>query len=200
MGKPKNPYAKPDRFTQRAKEEGYAARSVYKLSEIDQKYRLLRGAMKVVDLGCAPGSWSKYALEHIGTLGRLVGIDLTPVDMAGGIFLQRSIMDVPPEEIQELLGGRADVVLSDMAPLTSGVALTDHVLQLELATMALEVAKSILVPGGAFVCKVFDGEDAPAFVLTVRKSFAETKRVRPEAVRSNSKEFFLVCTGFKPGA
>lgn len=198
MRKPKNPYAKPDRFTQRAKEEGYAARSVYKLTEIDRSFRLLRPGQRVLDLGCAPGSWSKYALERIGTNGTLVGVDLTEVDLPRGIFLQRSIFEVPTDELRELLGGPADVVLSDMAPLTSGVALADHVAQLELAAQALQIAREILAPGGSFVCKVFDGEDAPKFVLEVRRSFEATKRARPEAVRQNSREFFVVSTGFTP--
>lgn len=191
-----NPYAKPDKFTRQAKDEGYAARSVYKLQEIDQRHKLLRRGQRVVDLGCAPGSWSAYVIERVGH-GHLVGIDLTEVAMPGGIFLQRSILDVPAEEIFALLGGKADVVLSDMAPLTTGARDADHYAQIELATCALERAIALLVPGGSFVVKVFEGPDAKGFELAARKHFSAAKRVRPEAVRANSREWFLVATGFK---
>jgi 23S rRNA (uridine2552-2'-O)-methyltransferase len=192
-----NPYRKPDRFTQKAKEEGYAARSVYKLEEIDQRFRLLRRGQRVVDLGCAPGSWSAYALQQIGPGGRLVGIDLTPVALPHGIFLARSAFDMPPEEFETLLGGKPDVVLSDMAPLTTGARDADHYAQVELARRAFDLAVTLLVPNGSFVAKVFEGQDAKPFELDVRKRFSEVKRARPEAVRQNSREFFLVAKGFR---
>jgi 23S rRNA (uridine2552-2'-O)-methyltransferase len=191
-----NPYRKPDRFSQKAKDEGYAARSVYKLEELDKRFKLLKRGMRVVDLGCAPGSWSKYAIERVGP-GELVGIDLTEVAMPGGTFLTRSAFDVPPEELFGLLGSQADVVLSDMAPLTTGARDADHFVQIELARRAFDVACALLRPGGAFVCKVFEGEDSKAFELDVRKKFGEVKRARPEAVRSSSREFFLVAQGFR---
>jgi len=191
----RNPYAKPDRFTRRAKEEGYQARSVYKLTEIQHRFRLLKRGQRVVDLGCCPGSWSTFALENIGPRGTLVGIDITETALPGGVFLHKSIRDLAEGELHEHLGGPADVVLSDMAPLTTGNALGDHVEQLELATLAADVADDILKPGGAFVCKVFDGEDAHAFVLRLRASYAKVKRVKPDAVRRTSREFFVVCEG-----
>jgi len=191
-----NPYKKPDRFTQKAKEEGYAARSVYKLQEIDQRFKLLKRGQRVMDLGCAPGSWSAYAIEQIGPKGALVGIDLTPVSLPGGTFLTKSIFDVTPEELTQILGDKPEVVLSDMAPLTTGARDADHYAQIELATSALQVAVASLIPGGSFVVKVFEGQDAKAFELEVRKQFAVTKRMKPEAVRQNSREFFLVATGF----
>jgi 23S rRNA (uridine2552-2'-O)-methyltransferase len=190
-----NPYRRPDRFSQKAKAEGYAARSVYKLEELDRRFHLLRRGQKVVDLGAAPGSWSKYVIERVGP-GNLVGVDITPVDLPGGIFLTRSVFDVTTEELQALLGGPADVVLSDMAPLTMGARDADHYAQIELARRAFDVAVAILKPGGSFVCKVFEGQDAKAFELDVRKRFDTTKRARPEAVRQVSREFFLVSTGF----
>ncbi len=193
---PKNPYAKPDRFTKQAKEEGYAARSVYKLREIDERFKLLRGGQRVLDLGNAPGSWSRYALEKVGRKGRVVGVDLTPVELPYGTWITRSIYDVEAAELLEHLGGPADVVLSDMAPLTTGNALGDHVAQLELAARAVELAKALLVRGGSLVVKVFDGEDAPAFVASLRGVWEEVKRVRPEAVRQVSREFFVVGRGF----
>lgn len=191
-----NPYKKPDRFTQKAKEEGYAARSVYKLEEIDRRFRLLRRGQRVIDLGCAPGSWSAYVIEKVGPTGRLVGVDLTPVALPGGTFLTRSCFEVPAEEFRELLGGAPELVLSDMAPLTTGARDADHFAQVELARQAFDLAMALLGKGGGFVAKVFEGPDAKPFELDVRKRFSEVKRVRPEAVRQNSREFFLVATGF----
>ena len=192
-----NPYRRPDRFTRKAKDEGYAARSVYKLEEIDRRARLLKRGQRIVDLGCAPGSWSAYAIERIGPSGALVGVDLTEVAMPGGTFLQRSVYDVTADELKEALGGSADLVISDMAPLTTGARDADHYAQIELARRAFELATELLAPGGGFVAKVFEGQDAKPFELDVRKRFEQTKRYKPEAVRQQSREFFLVSTGFR---
>jgi 23S rRNA (uridine2552-2'-O)-methyltransferase len=192
-----NPYKRPDRFSRQAKEEGYAARSVYKLDEIDKRVRLLRRGQRVLDLGCAPGSWSKYAIERAGA-GNVVGVDLTEVALPGGTFLTASINDVTADQLREALGGPADVVLSDMAPLTTGARDADHYAQIELARRAFEIACDLLVPRGAFVAKVFEGQDAKAFELDVRKRFEEGRRIRPEAVRQNSREWFMVAQGFLP--
>jgi 23S rRNA (uridine2552-2'-O)-methyltransferase len=197
-GKPQNPYAKPDRFTRAAKAQGFKARSVFKLSEVDQKLRLLRPGQKVVDLGCFPGSWSQYVLQRIGRGGALVGVDLSAPELPGGTFLARSVMDVSAEELRAALGGAADLVLSDMAPATTGVPFADHARQLVLARRALELAVAVLAPGGALFAKVFDGEEVPAFQAEVRAHFAKVKRYRPEAVRESSREFFLLGEGFAP--
>lgn len=196
--RPGNPYQKPDRFSRQAKEEGYAARSVYKLQDIQRRTRLLRPGQRVVDLGCAPGSWLGYAAEQVGARGVVVGVDLEEPTVRPGPVIVRSVLEVEPAEILEALGGPADVLLSDMAPRTTGDTFGDHVRQIELANRALTVALAVLAPGGAFVCKVFDGEEAHAFVQSIRPHFAETRRVRPEAVRQNSREFFVVATGFVP--
>jgi 23S rRNA (uridine2552-2'-O)-methyltransferase len=198
VSRPKNPYAKPDRFTRQAKDEGYAARSVYKLREIDARTRLFAPGQRVVDLGCAPGSWSQLALERIGRRGRLVGVDITEMTLPGAVVLHASVLEVTPDALRTALEGPADIVLSDMAPLTTGNALLDHVVQIELATCAFTLACAVLVPGGHFVCKIFDGEDAHAFIQSVRPRFEDVRRVRPEAVRQNSREFFLVARGHRP--
>jgi len=187
-----------DRFTKQAKSEGYLARSVYKLAEIDTRFRLFRPGQKVVDLGCSPGSWLVWASERVGARGKVLGIDILepgPVDVP---FLVQDIFDTDPQVFREALGGDADIVLSDMAPRTTGNLLGDHVRQIELATRALEVAVALLKPGGHFVVKVFDGEDAHAYVQRIRPHFEKVKRVRPEAVRTQSREFFVVATGFLP--
>jgi len=192
-----NPYSKPDRYTKQAKEEGFQARSVYKLTEMHKRFRILKQGQRVVDLGCCPGSWSTFAIQTIGDRGTLVGIDITETALPGGTFLHKSIRDLEDGELEGHLGGKAHVVLSDMAPLTTGNPFGDHIEQLELASLAADVADDILVPGGTFVTKVFDGEDAQAFVLRLRKAYDKVKRVKPEAVRRNSREFFLVCQGKK---
>ena len=193
----RNTYKRPDRFTQRAKQEGFAARSVYKLEEIQRRFRLFRRGQRVVDLGCYPGSWSAYVLAQIGDSGTLVGVDLEEPEIAGGTWMTASCFDVEPEQIGEALGGQADVVLSDMAPRTTGDTFGDHVRQVEIARRALELAVALLADGGSFVVKVFDGEEAPDLQREVKAHFAKVKRVRPEAVRKESREFFLVATGFR---
>lgn len=194
--RPANPYRRPDRFTRQAKEEGYAARSVFKLREMQERSRVLRRGQRVLDLGCAPGSWLAYAHEVLGPTGVVVGVDVVAPDAAPGPVIVKSVLEVEPDELLAALGGPADVVLSDMAPRTTGDPTGDHFVQIELATRALALARAVLAPGGSFVCKVFDGQDAPAFVDAVRASFEAVKRVRPEAVRRQSREFFVVATGF----
>lgn len=194
--RPENPYRKPDRFTRAAKDQGFAARSVFKLSEVQRRHPILRQGQRVVDLGCFPGSWSQYALQVIGPSGHLVGVDLQAPALPG-TFLARSVFEVTAEELLLALGGPADVVLSDMAPNTTGVTFTDHVRQMELARCAVERADAVLAPGGTLFLKVFDGEEVPAFQSDLRKRYTKLDRYRPEAVRRNSREFFLLATGKK---
>lgn len=193
----KNPYKKPDAFAQRAKEEGFEARSVYKLEEIQRRFRLLRPGQRVVDLGCFPGSWARYAWGIVGSRGKIVGIDLKEPLLTGPTWIVRSIHDVTTEEIVAALDGPADVVLSDMAPNTMGDRDSDHLQQIELARRALEVALAIGAPGSAFVCKVFEGREAKDFEMEARRAYEKVKRVRPEAVRKVSREWFLVAEGKK---
>lgn len=192
----RNPWAKADRFTKQAREEGYAARSVFKLKEVQQRFRILKPRQRVVDLGCSPGSWSRYVLEVIGERGTLVGVDIAEPQFVGGQIIHRCVNEVSVEEIEAALGGPADVVLSDMAPRTTGNLLGDHVEQIALAQRALDLAVGLLNPGGSFLVKVFDGEDAPSFVTGTRPFFNKVKRVRPGAVRRESREFFVLGDGF----
>jgi 23S rRNA (uridine2552-2'-O)-methyltransferase len=188
---------RPDHFAKRAKAEGYAARSVYKLAEIDRRFHVLARLRRVVDLGSHPGSWSKLVRER-NPKAVLVGVDLQETPSYAGTQLVASVHDVPPEALQALLGGKADLVLSDMAPNTTGARLKDHVDQLDLVRSAWRIAQAILAPGGTFVAKVFDGEDAPALVEELRPAFETFKRVRPEATRKDSREVFVVGLGFRP--
>lgn len=188
---------KADHWNKKAKAEGFPARSVYKLEEIDRRFKVLPRGGRVLDLGCCPGSWSQLVARRAPGV-RLVGVDIQPVEGYPGTFLLGSALELPATELRAALGGPADLVLSDMAPLTTGNRLTDHVAQLRLADMAFHVARELLAPGGTFVAKVFDGEDAHPWTLQVRPWFEVCRRVRPEATRDASVEFFFVCQGFRP--
>lgn len=193
-------YKRPDHWSRKAKEEGYAARSVFKLEEIHARFPILpRGVPRPigVDLGCFPGSWSKWLIER-GV--RIVGVDLKAPDLAGGTWIVASALEVTAEQLLEAAGGPIDLLVSDMAPNTTGNRFTDHCRQIELASRALELAMAVLSPRGAFVAKVFDGEDAPAYVRRVQTSFTEFRRLKPEATRDNSVEFFVAGRGVSPGA
>lgn len=194
-------YKKPDHWARKAKDEGYAARSVFKLDEIHKRFPILprsaggaQGAPIAVDLGCFPGSWSMWLLER-GV--RVVGVDLQAPQLTGGTWIVASALEVTAEQLLEAAAGPIDLLVSDMAPNTTGQKFTDHVRQIELATRALELAKAVLTPGGAFVAKVFDGADAPAYVRAVQASFGEFKRLKPEATRDSSIEFFVAGRGVK---
>lgn len=191
-------YKKADHFSRRAQKEGYAARSVYKLQEMQQKWKFLKPGQRVVDLGCAPGSWSRFAQEQIGFGGVLVGIDIQEVAGYPGQFLQQSIEDTEVDPMRQLLGGDADVVISDMAPSTTGNRFTDHVRQIALIESGLHLALQLLRPGGSFVAKVFEGQDAQAFVQSLRSEFGSVKRFKPKATRGRSVEFFVAGMDRKP--
>ena len=191
-----NPYAKPDVYTQRAKAAGYPARSVYKLEEIDRRVRLLRGGMRVLDLGCAPGSWLLYVAQRIGPSGRVRGVDLTPLEVALPPNAQAVAGDVftPTPEIDAFMKelGPYDVVLSDMAPNTSGNRLTDQVRSAELVVRTLDVAEQLLARGGTWVAKIFMSDEVPKIRARVRSMFETERIIRPEGTRANSTEVFLV--------
>jgi len=192
----KNPYAKPDAFTQRAKGAGYPARSVYKLEEIDRRARLLKGGMHVLDLGAAPGSWSLYAAQKIGGSGRLLAVDLDPLKTAlpgHATFFQGDALSLDNEALAT--HAPYDVVLSDMAPRTTGNGFADQARSFELFMRALAVAVHLTKPGGSFVGKIFMGDDLPLARAELKKHFAEERMMRPEGTRSVSFELFVVGLG-----
>lgn len=186
-----------DHYGRRAKSDGHAARSVYKLEEIEQRFKVLPRNGRVLDLGCSPGSWSRFAKQAGGPDTTCVGIDLTEVNGYPGVQFVDSVFDVDPQRIRDALGAGPQLVMSDMAPSTTGNRFTDHVRQVELAEQARVLASELLVPGGHFVVKVFDGEDAPALIERIRADYGKTKRVKPKATRKESVEFFVVGLGRK---
>ena len=184
-----------DHYGKKAKSDGFAARSVYKLEEIQRRFSVIPRNGRVLDLGCSPGSWTAYAKRVGGADTRAVGIDLDEVGGYLGHQFVGSVFDVSAEEILEALGGPADLVMSDMAPKTSGNRFTDHVRQVELAEQARVLAAQVLAPGGNFIAKVFEGEEAADLVARVRPDYEKTKRVKPKATRKESVEFFVVGLG-----
>ncbi|MBL9023616.1 MAG: RlmE family RNA methyltransferase [Myxococcales bacterium] len=188
-----NPYKKPDVHTRAAKQQGFPARSVFKLEEIDKRCRLLRQGQHVVDLGAAPGSWSMYASQVIGRGGRLLSIDLDPLKSSLGpnaTVVQGDAFDVASEVFAE--HGPFDVVLSDMAPRTSGNRDADQWRSFELVMRAIEVARAHGKPGSSFIAKIFMGPDYEKARAALRELYAEVRTLRPETVRRNSIEVFLV--------
>jgi 23S rRNA (uridine2552-2'-O)-methyltransferase len=191
-GKP-NPYRRPDAFTRAAKARGYPARSVFKLEEIDRRARLLRGGQRVLDLGAAPGSWSMYASGRVGGQGKILAVDLTEITTALGAnvrFVCGDALALPAEVLAE--AGPFDVVLSDMAPSTTGTRDADQARSHDLFMGALAIARAHTRAGGSFVGKIFMGGDFPQAKEAVRQAFEEVRVIRPEGTRSTSFEVFLV--------
>jgi 23S rRNA (uridine2552-2'-O)-methyltransferase len=196
-----SPYKRPDHFTRDAKKAGYPARSVWKLDEIDRRVQLLRPGMKVLDLGAAPGSWSLYAAQKIGPSGKLLAVDLSPLGTVlppNATFLQGDALSL--EDGQVAAFAPYDVVLSDMAPRTTGSKGVDQARSYELFMRALAVAGSLLRPGGAFVGKIFMSEELKLARATLKELFDEERLIRPEGTRSVSTELFVVGRGRKKAA
>lgn len=197
MSKLRDPHHRHDAFFKRAREAGFAARSVFKLEEIDKKLRLLRPGYRVLDLGCRPGSWMQYALKAVGAHGAVVGIDRDPLDQPlSGARVMRG--DIYETSDAELLGELKafDVVLSDMAPDTTGVRATDQARSAALFEEALTRAERLLAPTGSFVGKIFQGPDLEGIRKRMGTRFAEVKLIKPESSRAQSIEIFLAGKGF----
>jgi len=191
-----------DPYVARAKREGLRSRAAYKLAEIDDKFHILKPGGKVVDLGAAPGGWSQVAAKRVGAAerrGRVVGIDLLPMDpVPGADFLQLDFLDeMAPQALRDLLGGAADVVLSDMAANATGHRQTDHLKIVALVEMAAEFAREVLKPGGVFVAKVLQGGTEGALLAQLKRDYATVKHMKPAASRADSAELYLVATGFR---
>ena len=183
-----------DHFTRRARDEKRLARSVYKIEEIDRKYRLIKRGQRVLDLGCYPGSWSQYSTEKVGPQGEVVGIDLKRPDRFAAPnfrFLEADVLNLDLERVKKEISPR-NVVISDLAPQTSGIHIVDTSRSMELARKALVIALALLQEGGHFLCKVFEGEDIKAFRIELSRHCEEARTVRPAAVRKASREVYLL--------
>ena len=185
-----------DHYTRQAKKDRFPARSVYKLQEIQQKHQLIKKGYKVLDLGCAPGSWLLYAAKITGDRGRVVGIDLKPVTGQVPAHAEIIAADVFTLDIKSLNTG-FNVVLSDMAPATTGHKDVDAARSYNLCETALGIAQSVLLPGGSFVCKIFQGPDFKEFTDIVKADFKELKIFKPHSSRKASKEIFVIGKGKK---
>jgi 23S rRNA (uridine2552-2'-O)-methyltransferase len=188
-----------DPYVAAARREGYRSRAAFKLIELDDRFRLLRPGARVVDLGCAPGGWTQVAVERVGPRGFVLGIDLTETAPIRGARLLRADLHDPETvaAIEEALGGRADIVLSDMAPPATGHAATDHLRIVALAEAGYAVASAILAPGGCFVAKVFQGGAEDELLAALKQHFAELRHAKPPASRARSAETYVVAKGFR---
>ncbi len=191
--------ARRDQYRRLAKDQGYRARSAYKLLQINRSYNIIKKGDKVVDLGCAPGGWLQVAVKEVKPSGKVIGIDLKPVKpVVDAIILQGSVED--PDilsKIEEILGGKADVVLSDLAPNVSGVWDIDHARQISLSTIALRFTQRVLRIGGTSVFKVFDGNMLKEFRSELHRSFGKVFLSKPSASRQESSELYVICLNFK---
>ncbi|MNL14058.1 Ribosomal RNA large subunit methyltransferase E [compost metagenome] len=185
-----------DRFFHKAKEEGFAARSVFKLEEIDQKFKMFKPGQVVLDLGASPGSWSQYASKKAGSAGKILGVDLSPVNvkLPNAVFIQADLRDLNLVDIFNQHGfvPPFDIVMSDMAPKTTGIRGTDQARSMELCELALDIARRFLKKDGHFVCKLFHSDEFTKLRDEIKKSFHKCEIVKPESTRKISKEIFLV--------
>jgi 23S rRNA (uridine2552-2'-O)-methyltransferase len=191
-----------DPYVTRAKREGLRSRAAYKLMEIDDRHHLFKPGAKVIDLGAAPGGWSQVASKRVAAVegrGRVIAIDVLDMAAMPGVdFLQGDFLDPgAPEDLKAVLGGPADVVLSDMASNATGHRKTDHIRIMALAEAAAAFAGEVLVPGGAFMCKVLQGGTEATLLTELKRDFTSVKHVKPAASRADSAELYLLATGFR---
>lgn len=197
-------YQSQDFFFKKAKEDGYPARSVYKLMEIDKKYNLFRAGQHILDLGCAPGSWALYVSERIKPKGIVMGIDLKDVGITSDnfIFIQSDIFKMEDHQLIEFMnknnfGPKIDGLISDMAPSTSGVRVLDAGRSAQLAERALALSNLLLKQGGFLILKILEGGEHDLVWRQIKDVFSFQKQIRPKAVRRNSREIYIIANGFK---
>lgn len=189
-----------DEYVKRAQKEGWRSRAAFKLEEIDRQDHLLKPGMTVVDLGAAPGGWSQYAKKRVGPDGRVLALDILPMEPLAGVeimegdFTEMAVLDLVRERLQ---GQQVDLVIADMAPNISGVAVSDQARAMELAELALEFADQNLKPGGSLLLKVFQGAGFQALHRSVQQRFEKVLSRKPKASRAESREFYLLAKGFK---
>ncbi len=191
-----------DPYVAQAKRDGYRSRAAYKLIEIDERYHVLKAGQRVVDLGAAPGGWAQVASRKVGVeqgRGKVVGIDLLPIDpLAGVAFEVLDFLDESaPERLKAMLGGKADLVLSDMAANATGHKKTDHIRIVALAELAIDFACEVLEEGGAFLAKVFQGGTEGELLRRLKSDFTTVHHVKPNASRAGSAELYVLAMGFR---
>jgi 23S rRNA (uridine2552-2'-O)-methyltransferase len=189
-----------DVFVKRARESGFRSRAIFKLEEIQKSDRLLKPGMVVVDLGAAPGGWSQYAAKMLAGRGRILALDILPMDPIPGVeFVQGDFSsdEVFAEFLNRLGTDRPNLVMSDMAPNMSGIAEVDHARSMHLVELALDFAKRSLAPGGDFLTKVFQGREFESFMRTLRAAFGTVKVRKPSASRARSPELYLLARNFR---
>ncbi len=186
-----------DPYVAAAQAQGWRSRAAFKLIEMDDKFHLIRPGMRVLDLGAAPGGWCQVARKR--GAGQVVALDLLPIDPIPGVTLLQGDFNDPdmPARLEAVLGGKADLVLSDMAPNTTGHNATDHLRIIALAELALDFAVKVLAPGGAFVAKVFQGGSEKQMLAPMKQLFASVRHAKPPASRKESSELYVVATGFR---
>src|SRR5215472_13808692 len=192
-----------DPYVARAKRQGLRSRAAFKLAEIDDRYKLVKSGARVVDLGAAPGGWSEIAARRAGDSGRVIALDILEMKPIAGVeflqldFLDRSALARLAALLGTARGGKADVVLSDMAANATGHRQTDHLRIMALAEAAAEFAREVLAPGGVFLCKVLQGGTEAALLAELKRDFSSVKHVKPPASRSDSSELYLLAKGFR---
>ena len=188
-----------DPYVQEAKRLGYRGRAAFKIAEIDDKYKILHPGARIVDLGCAPGGWTQIALNRCGADAQVVGIDLLECEpIPGATLLVGDFMDDDaPDRLKSVMGGKADVVLSDMAANTTGHPPTDHLRIVALVELAYDFAQEVLAPGGAFVAKVFAGGTEASLLKTLKQDFERVYHMKPKSSRKESPEMYVVAIGFR---
>ena len=194
-------YIPHDKFARRAKQEGFRARSAYKLLDLQRKFKILKAGDRVLDLGAAPGSWLQVAAQIVGKEGRVLGLDRTamkPLTWPNVRMVQKDIFDTGMVEFLGAQGYREfDVVLSDVAPNTTGMKERDQAVSHQLSLRALEIATQVLNKGGGMIIKVFEGPDTPALIKESEKHFSSVKLIKPEASTKGSRELYLVAKNYK---
>ncbi len=189
-----------DQYVQKAQKLGLRSRAVFKIEEIQQRDRLIRSGMTVVDLGAAPGGWSQYAVEQVGDKGRVIACDLLPMDPIAGVdFLQGDFRDeaVLAALLERVGDSKVDVVMSDMAPNMSGTLAVDQPRSMYLVELALDMCRQVLAAEGSFVVKVFQGVGSEEYLKAVRGMFKTVRVRKPDSSRARSREVYIVATGFK---
>jgi len=194
-------YKRKDHYWKRAKKKGYRSRSAYKLLEIQRKYHIFRKGESVLDLGCAPGGWLQVISQEVGSAGKVVGVDRLRVKSISHrpvVFIRGDITDLELQNaVRDVLGGSVHTITSDMSPDLTGVRFQDHCRSCELVRTALVFSEELLVPGGNFLAKLFQGEELESVAEQLKSSFQQVKRIVPAASRKASSEIYLLARGFR---